>query len=182
MLRQLFYVVGCLSVGILLGSLLNRSLVAAPVLTLPQDIIGCPGDMVRAGPVCLDKYEASVWDSGAGTGTQYGASPAARQRIGDQGASLMTGPQGEKAEVGRSVIDPVGNGYAGGQMPVIMIVDLLRPRTITRPRPMKQAQGSIASWVGLAQHASAFRLSRALFLEHDVRNIGKRLLVKSVGG
>ncbi len=52
----------------------------------------------------------------------------------------MTRPQGEKAEVGRSVLDPVGNGYAGGQMPVIMIVDLLRPCTITRPRPMKQAQ------------------------------------------
>ena len=73
MLRQLFYAVGCLSVGTLLGSLLSRSLVAAPVLTLPQDIIGCPADMVRAGPVCIDKYEASVWDSGAGTGTQYGA-------------------------------------------------------------------------------------------------------------
>lgn len=43
------------------------------------------------------------------------------------------------------------------------------------------ARGSIASWLGLAKHASAFRLSRGLFLEHDVRNIGKRLLVKVVG-
>ena len=40
------------------------------------------------------------------------------------------------------------------------------------------ARGSIASWLGLAKHASAFRLSRDLFTEHDVRNIGKRLLVK----
>jgi RNA-directed DNA polymerase len=40
------------------------------------------------------------------------------------------------------------------------------------------ARQSIASWLGLAKHASAFRLSRSLFLEHDVRNIGKRLLVK----
>ena len=42
------------------------------------------------------------------------------------------------------------------------------------------ARGSIASWLGLAKHASAFRLSRSLFLEHDVKNIGKRLLVKMV--
>ena len=41
------------------------------------------------------------------------------------------------------------------------------------------ARGSIASWLGLAKHASAFRLSRELFLAHDVRNIGKRLLVKT---
>jgi hypothetical protein len=40
------------------------------------------------------------------------------------------------------------------------------------------ARGSIASWLGLAKHASAFRLSRELFEKHDVRNIGKRLLVK----
>jgi len=42
------------------------------------------------------------------------------------------------------------------------------------------ARQSIASWIGLAKHASTFRLSRALFLEHDVRNIGKRLLVRMV--
>ncbi len=40
------------------------------------------------------------------------------------------------------------------------------------------ARSSIASWLGLAKHASAFWLSRSLFLAHDVRNIGKRLLVK----
>ena len=43
------------------------------------------------------------------------------------------------------------------------------------------ARGSIASWLGLAKYASAFRLSRELFEKHDVRNIGKRLLVKMVG-
>jgi hypothetical protein len=42
------------------------------------------------------------------------------------------------------------------------------------------ARQSIASWLGLAKHASAFHLSRALFLEHDVRNIGKRLLVRGL--
>lgn len=42
------------------------------------------------------------------------------------------------------------------------------------------ARQSIASWLGLAKHTSAFRLSRGLFLEHDVRNIGKRLLVRTV--
>lgn len=40
------------------------------------------------------------------------------------------------------------------------------------------ARQSIASWLGLARHASAFRLSRSLFLAHDVRHIGKRLLLK----
>ncbi|MGH8009938.1 MAG: reverse transcriptase domain-containing protein, partial [Candidatus Binatia bacterium] len=40
------------------------------------------------------------------------------------------------------------------------------------------ARSSLASWLGLAKPAGAFRLSRRLFLEHDVRNIGKRLLVK----
>jgi len=43
---------------------------------------------------------------------------------------------------------------------------------------LDHARQSIASWLGLAKHASAFRLSRSLFLEHDVRNIGKRLLLK----
>lgn len=31
----------------------------------------CPSDMVAVGGVCIDKYEASVWDSPTGT-TQYG--------------------------------------------------------------------------------------------------------------
>ncbi len=29
--------------------------------------------MVKVGPLCVDKYEASVWSSANGTGTQYGA-------------------------------------------------------------------------------------------------------------
>ncbi len=33
----------------------------------------CPSDMVSVGGFCIDKYEASVWDSPAGP-TQYGAS------------------------------------------------------------------------------------------------------------
>jgi len=32
----------------------------------------CPDDMVAAGSVCVDKYEASVWDTAAGGGTQFG--------------------------------------------------------------------------------------------------------------
>ncbi len=35
---------------------------------------GCPANMVKAGPLCVDMYEASVWDSSDGTGTQYGGS------------------------------------------------------------------------------------------------------------
>jgi len=41
-----------------------------------------------------------------------------------------------------------------------------------------QARSSLASWVGLAGHADAFRLSRQIFTERDVRNVGKRLVVK----
>lgn len=41
-----------------------------------------------------------------------------------------------------------------------------------------QVRASIASWMGLAKHANAFRLSQAIFLEQDINNIGKRLLVK----
>jgi RNA-directed DNA polymerase len=48
--------------------------------------------------------------------------------------------------------------------------------------PFAHARQSIASWLGLARHASAFRLSRGLLLEHDVRNIGKRLLLKAMSG
>ncbi|MEK6681420.1 MAG: hypothetical protein AABY79_05585 [Nitrospirota bacterium] len=40
------------------------------------------------------------------------------------------------------------------------------------------ARASIASWFGLARHANAFKLSCKIFLEHDIHNIGKRLLVK----
>ena len=39
-------------------------------------------------------------------------------------------------------------------------------------------RGSVASWCGLAKHADAFRLSRAISNARDVRNIGKCLLVR----
>lgn len=38
------------------------------------------------------------------------------------------------------------------------------------------ARASVGSWFGLARHANAFRLSRAIFSQRDVRNAGKRLL------
>lgn len=41
----------------------------------------------------------------------------------------------------------------------------------------EHARASIASWTGLAIHANAFRLSQAIFMEGDVNNIGKRLLL-----
>jgi retron-type reverse transcriptase len=44
-----------------------------------------------------------------------------------------------------------------------------------------QIRASLASWIGLAKHADAFRLSRMLFFTRDVRNRGKRLLVGSLG-
>ena len=39
--------------------------------------VACAGNdasdfMVRVGPLCVDKYEASVWDSASGGGTQFG--------------------------------------------------------------------------------------------------------------
>jgi RNA-directed DNA polymerase len=43
------------------------------------------------------------------------------------------------------------------------------------------ARASVASWYGLAKHADAFRLSRAIFAARDVANIGKRLLVQRLG-
>ncbi len=48
--------------------------------------------------------------------------------------------------------------------------------------PYEPARASIASWLGLAKHANAFHLSRAIFSEHDVKNIGKRLLIKGTKG
>jgi hypothetical protein len=39
-------------------------------------------------------------------------------------------------------------------------------------------RSSIASWFGLAAHADAYRLSRAIFAQRDVENIGKRLLLQ----
>jgi hypothetical protein len=34
----------------------------------------CPDGMALVGPVCVDKYEASIWTNKDGTGTQYGNS------------------------------------------------------------------------------------------------------------
>jgi hypothetical protein len=42
------------------------------------------------------------------------------------------------------------------------------------------ARASVASWCGLAKHADAFRLSRSIFTQRDVANLGKRLLVQSL--
>ena len=46
--------------------------------------------------------------------------------------------------------------------------------------PWRSARASVASWLGLAKHAHAFRLSRSIFAARDVRNIGTRLLVGRV--
>lgn len=40
------------------------------------------------------------------------------------------------------------------------------------------ARASITSWFGLARPADAFRLSQRIFLQRDVDNAGKRLLVR----
>ena len=40
------------------------------------------------------------------------------------------------------------------------------------------ARASVASWFGLAVHADAFRLSRAIFAARGVRHLGKRLLLQ----
>jgi len=42
------------------------------------------------------------------------------------------------------------------------------------------ARASVASWLGLAKHAATFRLSRSIFRQRDVDNVGKRLLLKSL--
>ena len=74
MLKQILVVWLSMSVGALVMGIVGwTQLSAAPVLVLPRDVTGCTDDMVRVGPVCIDKYEASVWDTAAGTGTQYGA-------------------------------------------------------------------------------------------------------------
>jgi hypothetical protein len=44
-----------------------------------------------------------------------------------------------------------------------------------------RVRASIASWLGYAHQADAFRPSRALFVSRDVRNTGKRLPVQAVG-
>ena len=50
---------------------------ATAITDLQQNSFACAGndvndEMVRVGPLCVDKYEASVWDSAVGGGTQYG--------------------------------------------------------------------------------------------------------------
>lgn len=42
-------------------------------------------------------------------------------------------------------------------------------------------RSSMSRWFGLAEHADAFRLSRSIFAVRDVRNLGKRLLVRGQG-
>jgi hypothetical protein len=44
----------------------------------------------------------------------------------------------------------------------------------------RQARASVASWFGLAKHADAYRLSRSIFLQRDLENVGKRMLVKQL--
>ena len=43
-----------------------------------------------------------------------------------------------------------------------------------------RVRASVASWLGYAKHADAFRLSRTILARRDVRNVGKRLLVQAV--
>jgi hypothetical protein len=44
----------------------------ADAIVALQGAVSCSADMVAVGPLCVDIYEASVWDSAAGTVTQYG--------------------------------------------------------------------------------------------------------------
>jgi len=46
------------------------------------------------------------------------------------------------------------------------------------PTCWPHVRASVASWFGLARHADAYRLSRSILEAHDVRNIGKRLLIR----
>ena len=61
---------GCIAAAWLVASATAHA--AAP----PPNGIPCKGSgpndvMVRVGPLCVDKYEASVWSGPAGTGTQF---------------------------------------------------------------------------------------------------------------
>jgi hypothetical protein len=50
--------------------------------------------MVQVGPLCVDKYEASVWDSADGTGTQFGigdSTPGDNYLCSDNGNDCTTG-------------------------------------------------------------------------------------------
>jgi retron-type reverse transcriptase len=58
---------------------------------------------------------------------------------------------------------------------------LLDARLERKELAWTSVRASLASWHGLAKHADAFRLSREIFGRRDVRNLGKRLLVRSLG-
>lgn len=50
----------------------------ANIVALQNRLNNCTGNsandiMVRVGPICVDKYQGSVWSNPDGTGTQYGA-------------------------------------------------------------------------------------------------------------
>ena len=62
--------------------------------------------------------------------------PTASQRIGDEGTGLVTGPQGDKANLFIVVIDAMGDRDARGQMPVIMVQDHLLTSAIALAWPM----------------------------------------------
>lgn len=54
---------------------------ALPFTTAAYAAGGCQGtsandEMVKVGPLCVDKYEASVWSKPDGTGTEYGTEKA----------------------------------------------------------------------------------------------------------
>jgi len=54
----------------------------------------------------------------------------------------------------------------------------LERRVAAREMEADSARASLASWFGLARPADAFRLSQHIFLQRDVDNTGKRLLVR----
>lgn len=58
---------------------------------------------------------------------------------------------------------------------------VLRARLDAGVIDQRRVRASLASWLGHAKHADAFRLARALFAERDVRNMAKRLLVQGLG-
>jgi len=59
-------------------------------------------------------------------------------------------------------------------------VPALGRRVAAREIDPDDARASVASWFGLAAHADAFRLSKSMFTQRDVDNVGKRLLVRSL--
>jgi hypothetical protein len=57
----------------------------------------------------------------------------------------------------------------------------IRSRVKSAPRRFATASSTMR-WFGLALHANAFQLSRAIFDQRDVRHIGKRLLTQVCAG